>query len=76
MAEPKPSAVRGGPNPRDQEEEREARIADMLARIKRHQEEAAYHQQRADHHQREADRHTELARRQKAEGPPRSRKRH
>ena len=33
MAQPKPSSIRVGPDPRDQQEEREARIAEMLERI-------------------------------------------
>jgi len=56
MAQPKPSSIRVGPNPRDQQEERQARIAEMLERIQRHRDQAAYHQQQAEHHEREADR--------------------
>ena len=70
MARLKPSSIRVGPDPRDQQEEREARIAEMLARIQRHQDQAAYHQEQADEHRREADRLIESATLQHAEGPP------
>jgi hypothetical protein len=56
MAQPKPSSIRVGPDPRDQQEEREARIAEMLARIQRHRDQAAYHLEQAEQHEREADR--------------------
>jgi hypothetical protein len=52
----------------DQAEEREARITEILERVKRHNANAQYHQRQADHHRREAARHTELARQKKAEG--------
>lgn len=55
--------------------EREARLTEVLDRIRDHGEKAQYHQQRAEHYQREAVRHAELAERNKAEGLPTPRKR-
>jgi hypothetical protein len=76
MTQRKASDVRVGPDPKDQQEEREARIAEMLARIKRHQDQAAYHLEQADYHQREADRLKSTKRPQAEGSPPPIRKRH
>jgi hypothetical protein len=70
MAWPEPSSIQGGPNPKDQQEEREARIAEIQERIRRHQDQADSHQEQADQHQREADRLLESVKRGQAEEPP------
>jgi hypothetical protein len=62
--------------------EREARLTELVERVRRHDDRANVHLDRAhdhlvraEHNQREADRHSELAGRKKAEGPPRFGKR-
>jgi hypothetical protein len=67
MAEPKPSSVRGGPNPKDQQEELEARITEI-------QECFQHHRDQAEQHQRQADRLIESATRRQAQGLPERRK--
>jgi len=57
MSRQKASSLRVGPNPNDQSEEREARIAAILERVRRHGDKAQYHQRMAAYYQREADRH-------------------
>ncbi|HEX2459001.1 MAG TPA: hypothetical protein VHJ58_02545 [Vicinamibacterales bacterium] len=69
MARRKPSTVRAGPNPRDQREEREARIGAILERLLRYRGKTDVHQQHAEHHQAAADRLTERATRRKTALP-------
>src|SRR5687768_14784924 len=59
---------------RHQREEREARVTELLERVRHHQEQATIHQQRADEHQQKADRFTESAKRRQAQGLPERRK--
>jgi hypothetical protein len=55
--------------------EREARLADILDRIRGHNEKAYYSQQRGEYLQREGVRRAELAKRKSATGSPGRRKR-
>ena len=59
---------------RDQQEEREARVSEILERVRHHQEQATIYQQRAAEHKQEADRLAESAKRRLAQGLPERRK--
>jgi hypothetical protein len=55
--------------------EREARLTEILERLRLHDDQAHAYLQRAEYYQRGTDRRTELAARKTAEGPPRLSKR-